>query len=163
MLSFLCIAASSMLLWVDLVSPAQVVRAAPHHVELTCGLPLLWLPALSTVWGGDRETTWCDRIPNGAWFTPDHCQMQCCGSPRKVGTTPSRWLFQDPQRLDDHVQSNTAKQDIKLKAWRKQICPVLLFFICRTFLHYSLLDTLWLSILSRKRFYNLIHHPPIET
>ena len=65
------------------------------------------------------------------------------------------------------AQSNTAKQDVKLttdqEAWRKQICPVLLFVICRTFILYSLPDTLWLSILSIKRFYNLIHPPPIET
>ena len=42
----------------------------------------------------------------GAWFNPGSLQAKCSavGSPRIVGTTPSRWLFQDPQRLDDHVQ-----------------------------------------------------------
>ena len=31
---------------------------------------------------------------------------------------------------------------IKLMAWRRQICPILMFVIRRTFLHYSMLDAL---------------------
>ena len=145
-----------MLLWIDLVSPAQVVSAAPHHVELTCGRPLLWLPALSTVWGGDRETTWCDRYPNGAWFTPDHCQMQCCGSPRIVGTTPSRWLFQDPQRTGRTCARRETRPN-RISNWRPGgnrfvlyycLLSVVLSYIIPCWTHYDC------QILSIKRFYN---------
>ena len=86
----------------------------------------------------------------GAWFTP--------------GSLPDAVLWSSPMtkwgrlQMDfhDHTEGwksrakDTANQDIKLIAWRRQIGPVLLFVICRTFLHYSKCEKLVSELLTKR-------------
>ena len=61
------------------------------------------------------------------------------------------------------MQSSKANQDIKLIAWRREICPILMFSNCHTFLQFSLLDTLGIVNPFYKEMLQLIYHQTIET
>ena len=139
--------------------PGQVVRAAPCHVAVTCGRPLPCLSAGSTVWRGRRgQPMW--QISSWGLVTPiiaNNCSAVEFTYERE-GTTPDG--FPRPHRGLEVTCKRHGQSGYQTDCLEETDLSCINVF-CLSSLQYSMLDTLWLSMLSIKRFYNLIHHQTI--
>ena len=89
--------------------------------------------------------------------------MQCCGYPLQTYGDHSLWMASYDPTMDwkSCAQKSTAKSGYQTDAWRRQICPVLLFSIGHTFLQYSMLYALVIVNTFYKEILQLIYHQSI--